>query len=117
LAAHGLDFLPLAAAEVSAEFLEDFILINLALGLFNLLPIPPLDGGRIIVGLLPEGLARRWAGLEKYGIVIVLLLLFIAPEMARDFGHHFNPVQDSLEYVLPRARNLVLLLSGNAPDE
>ncbi len=117
LAAHGLDFLPLATGDVAAEFLEDFIMINLALGLFNLLSIPPLDGGRIVVGLLPEALAQKWARLERFGIVIVLLLLFIAPEMARDFGHHFNPVQDGLEYILPRARNLVLLLSGNAPDE
>jgi Zn-dependent protease len=117
LAFHGLDYLPDALGDIGGEFLDDFIVINLVLGLFNLLPIPPLDGGRVAVGLLPEGLARRWAALERYGIVIVLLLLFIAPEMSRDFGFHFNPVQDWLEYVLPRARNLVLMLSGNSPDE
>jgi Zn-dependent protease len=117
VSAHGLDYLSPASADLAVEFLDDFIMINLALGLFNLLPIPPLDGGRIVVGLLPEGLARRWAQLERYGIVIVLLLLFIGPEMARDFGGHFNPVQDGLEYVLPRARHVVLLLSGNLPDE
>ena len=42
-----------------------FMLTNMVPGLFNLLPIPPLDGGRIAVGLLPEGLARSWAGLER----------------------------------------------------
>ncbi len=118
LAAHGLEYLPVAAGDIAAEALEDFIMINLALGLFNLLPIPPLDGGRIMVGLLPEALAHKWAQLERYGIVLVLLFLFLLPEMARDILHtHFNPVQDALEYILPRARNLVLLLSGNAPDE
>ncbi len=46
----------LGAACIARQFLLNFILINLVLGLFNLLPIPPLDGGRIVVGLLP----RRW---------------------------------------------------------
>jgi len=117
IAAHGLDISPDWLADPGAEFLGSFIDINLVLGLFNLLPIPPLDGGRIVVGLLPEGLARQWAALERYGIVIVLLLLFIAPEMSRDFGVHFNPVQDALEYVLPQARNLVMRLSGNPTDD
>ena len=58
---------------VLAVFLFYFMLTNLVLGLFNLLPIPPLDGGRIAVGLLPLGLARRWAQLERYGIVLVIL--------------------------------------------
>ena len=46
------------------QFLIYFMLSNIVLGLFNLLPIPPLDGGRIAVGLLPLGLARIWARLE-----------------------------------------------------
>lgn len=51
------------------------IIINLVLGVFNLLPIPPLDGGRIVVGILPEALARRWARLERFGLLIVIALL------------------------------------------
>lgn len=50
--------------------------INIGLAVFNLLPIPPLDGSRIIAGILPPGMARGLAGLEKYGFVIVLLLVF-----------------------------------------
>ena len=46
------------------------ILTNLVLGLFNLLPIPPMDGGRIMVGVLPLGLAMRWAKLERAGIFL-----------------------------------------------
>ena len=70
-----------------------FVLLNLGLGLFNLLPVPPLDGGRIVVGLLPERAAQKWAKLERAGIAIVLLLLFLLPEMLRDlFGISFNPV-------------------------
>jgi len=51
------------------------ILINLILGLFNLFPIPPLDGGRIAVGFLPISLARRVAKLEPFGLLIVVTLL------------------------------------------
>lgn len=113
VAAHGLDFLPPGVGELSAEFLEDFIVVNLVLGLFNLLPIPPLDGGRIVVGLLPERLALAWAKVERFGIIIVLLLVFLIPEVARSMGTSFNPVQDALSQILPWARNWVLVLSGH----
>lgn len=52
------------------------IQLNLGLALFNLLPVPPLDGGRILAGLLPVKLAYRYARLEPYGFIIVLLLIF-----------------------------------------
>lgn len=50
--------------------------INLVLCVFNCLPIPPLDGGRIMTGLLPPHLARSFAALERYGFIIILLLAF-----------------------------------------
>lgn len=52
------------------------VLVNLVLALFNLLPVPPLDGGRIAVGLLPLKLARPLARLEPYGFFVVVLLLY-----------------------------------------
>ena len=52
------------------------MLINLTLGLFNLIPVPPLDGGRIAVGFLPIPLARLLARLEPYGLLIVFLFLY-----------------------------------------
>ncbi len=94
------------------RFLSYFILANLVLGLFNLLPIPPLDGGRIAVGLLPLPLARAWASVERAGIVIVLLLVFVVPRLTAEFGTRFDPVGAALNEVIPRALNLILWLGG-----
>jgi len=97
---------------LATQFLFDFILVNLVLGLFNLLPIPPLDGGRIIVGLLPARLAQVWARLERLGIVLVLLVVFLLPHMLADFGIAFDPFSALLNSVLPGALRIVLLLAG-----
>jgi Zn-dependent protease len=73
-----------------------FIELNLVLGLFNLVPIPPLDGGRIAVGILPLPLARAWARLERVGIVIVLLFLTAGPAILRAEGIQYDPLGQTL---------------------
>ncbi len=60
--------LPLSAMLVASVW------INLVLAIFNFLPIPPLDGGRILAGLLPDRLASSYQQLERYGFVIVIIL-------------------------------------------
>jgi len=95
------------------DFLIYFILVNLVLGIFNLLPIPPMDGGRIAVGILPLKAAIWLAGAEKYGIVAVLLMLFVLPTALAQFGVHFDPFHDALDAVLPWAGDLVMRITGH----
>ena len=74
------------------------IAINLVLAIFNMLPVPPLDGGRVVHGLLPPRSAERFARLERFGIIAVLVGFFLVPLIAAEFGSAFNPLA---EIVLP----------------
>ncbi len=58
------------------RILEYSMLINTVLAVFNLIPVPPLDGSKILMGLLPPGAAYKFAAVEPYGIFIIFILLF-----------------------------------------
>jgi Zn-dependent protease len=98
---------------ISPVFLAYFMLVNLTIGIFNLLPVPPFDGGRIAVGVLPLRLARGYARVERLGIMGVLLLLFVVPSVCGELGVRFNPFQDAMGVVLPWAEGAVLWLTGH----
>ncbi|MDR3629580.1 MAG: site-2 protease family protein [Desulfocapsaceae bacterium] len=66
----------LAILKPLAEMLVASVWINLVLCIFNFLPIPPLDGSRILAGVLPEHLARPYAALDRYGFIILILLMY-----------------------------------------
>lgn len=85
------------------------ILANLVLGLFNLIPLPPLDGGRIMVGILPQGPAMALASLERYGLLIVILGLFVLPHLVPAW----DPMRWFLVQVVAPAFDMVLMLSGH----
>ncbi len=112
LGLHGAGLLDGGGAML-ADALSLFILYNLALGLFNLLPLPPLDGGRIVVGLLPLRLALGWARIERFGIALVLAGLFVLPALLRQGGLRFDPLHGLLGHALPAAFGLTLWLAGS----
>jgi Zn-dependent protease len=67
------------AAVFLAVNLENFILINIFLAVFNMLPIPPFDGSHVVEGLLPRPLAARYAAVGRYGFLLVILLIVVLP--------------------------------------
>ena len=74
-----------------AETLLNGVTINLFLLALNLLPVPPLDGSKVLIGVLPMGLARPLAQMERYGMFLVIGLLVLLPAL---FG--VNPIDDFL---------------------
>lgn len=97
---------------VIGDFLIYFLIFNIVLGLFNLLPLPPFDGGRIAVGLLPLPAARVLARVEQLGILTILAVVFILPAVLGEMGYHFNPVSDALGIWVPRVADWFLSLAG-----
>jgi len=87
---HGVDLMPRSPAEWLAANLVHSIQINAVLCVFNMLPLPPLDGGRVAVGLLPDALALPLARLERYGMLILLLFLFVLPYIGAQTGRDLN---------------------------
>ena len=87
---HLVPLLPTAVERWTFENLQNSIVINLVLAVFNLLPLPPLDGGRIAVGLLPLPLARPLARMERFGLFVIIGVLFILPYAGQEFGVDLN---------------------------
>lgn len=62
-------------SDIIIALLEQLVVFNIVLAIFNLVPIHPLDGFKIVEGILPEDQAAEWHQLERYGIIFLLILL------------------------------------------
>jgi len=113
LSFHLVIYLPVLAAQWTALNLKNAVVVNAVLAVFNLFPLPPLDGGRIAVGLLPNVLANPLAKLEPYGMMILIGLLILLPLLGSQFGVDLGFVSHLISSATDTVIKGILLVTGN----
>lgn len=86
-------------------FLQPLIVLNVVLAVFNLVPIHPLDGFKIVGGILPEAYARQWTELEGYGMIFLILLIL-------PLGGGTSPISQLISPVINFILTLLLPLAS-----